>query len=119
LSKKTLERCNIGVNSRVISQCGTESEGHNADKLVANNQRATRIILARVFISTRHSSTDHVHSDSTVSGIRTIAFCTGCDVYLTAWSCYGYMPLSEERIPQPLTTERAPAGGSEEVSEIG
>ena len=49
--------------------------------MAANNQRSTRIILASVFTSTRHSSTDNFLSDSTVSGISSIAFFTGYDVY--------------------------------------
>ena len=91
LSNKTLDICNILVKSRVQSFCATDSPGHNADKLAANNQRATRITLARVFTSTRHSSTNHVRSDSVEIGISTIAFCTGCDVYfdcLELWRIY-------------------------------
>ena len=78
---KTLESCNIWVNSRILSFCITDSSGHNADKLAANNQRAARIIMASVFTSSSHTSTDHVLSDSVVSGISTVTCCAGCDVY--------------------------------------
>ena len=80
-SNKTPQRCNIWVNSRVVSFCATNSPGHNADKCTVNNQRAARITLASVFTSTRHTSTDHVLSDSAVSGISTVTCCTGCDEY--------------------------------------
>ena len=90
-SNKTLESCNIWVNSRELSFCATHSPGHNADKLSTKNQRSARITLARVFTTTRHTSTDHVDSDSTVIDICTIAFCTFCDEYfdcLELWRIY-------------------------------
>jgi hypothetical protein len=80
ISNKTLESCNIWVNYRVPSFCATDAPGHNADKLATNNQRAARITLASECTATRHTSTDHVLSDSFVNGINTIAFCTRCDV---------------------------------------
>jgi hypothetical protein len=78
---ETLESKNIWVNSRVIRQCATQSPGHNAGKLAITSQRAARITLASVFTSTRHTSTDHVDSDSAVIGISSIAYCTVYDCY--------------------------------------
>ena len=118
LSNKTLESCDIWVNSRVLSTCATNSPGHNADKLNANNQRAARITLASVFTFTRHTSTDQVVSYSIVFDISAIACCTGYD------DCFDCLELwrmgsATWRENSPATEcRRTPAAASEWVSEI-
>jgi hypothetical protein len=82
VSNKALEGCNIWVNYRVPSFRATDSPGHNADKNTFNNHRAARITVASTVTFCRPSTTDHVLSNSVVNGISSIAFCTGCDVYI-------------------------------------
>jgi hypothetical protein len=50
--------------------------------LAANNHRAAIIKRAAAFTSTRHTSTDHVLSDSARSGKCIITFWTGIDEYI-------------------------------------
>ena len=74
LCNKTLEGSNIWVHAGIQRFCTTNSPGNNASQFSIHNQGSARITLASVFTSTRHSSTNHVLSDSIIWFIIFVAF---------------------------------------------